>query len=148
MYDALRAERHRLQALHDAYDALPHHHCDGTTVVTAFHPKGLPLAKSLPDLAQIFGGVSNTKPPKQDKLARVINIANWHACFDANRAYDRAHPAVGHPSRRAAMFISTSQRGPSNAASASTSRAPRPPSPHAPRGASPMTPLVTSSPAR
>ena len=111
-YEDLRQRRLRLDGLHQRLDAEKYHLLDGTTVTPAFHPRGLPLAKSMPSFDRIVGTTSDIKkPPKQGMLVSVIHVEDWHECLEGWRQWDAAHPAAHAPLRCTTNFISMSQPG-------------------------------------
>ena len=54
------------------------HHTKRGGKQTAYYPRGLPEADSLPPLAKLLDPTCKSKSPSQGKLAAVDNIHRWH----------------------------------------------------------------------
>ena len=114
-YASIRADHADLRAIYASdFDGDRHHLCDGVTILTAFRPKRLPEAKSIPPISTVLksnGTASVRKTPKQGMLASVLHHREWLECLASWRAYDADHPECPVADRTTSNFIAECQKG-------------------------------------
>ena len=112
-YEALRAERDRVAAVHAAYDAYEYHTIHGEKL-PRFRPKSLTPAARLPEPSRLFTPDANDSiptPPSQKALSSIVNHGRWLELIDAAHEFDRTAADTKISHREATRIVSASQFG-------------------------------------
>ena len=93
-YASLRATRASVEATYDEYKRHKYYTQRGGSIEGYFRPNDLPLAKTLPAIADAFNPESKSSPPAQRALVRVVQHRRWLACIEAAHGHDKEYPHV------------------------------------------------------
>ena len=108
---ALRSQRDDLADAFEKHDQTLYYPIDSEKSESKYYPTGLPSARALPPIAEIFDHESKSYAPAQRKLSTVVHLGAWTAARQAAHDFDEHHPHPTTRNRDGVRFIGSSQWG-------------------------------------